>query len=164
MVGIMLDGRPIYGRKGAGGDDETGLDACGGHVGPAPAPPGATGETGSFYHYHVKEFAPFSVGCYSGGVERSAAECRAVESACGDGTESVAVRYDGQTFDIDYDLWCPCFDETDDGPANPFDATASKIFAARSQGDDSPSGAPPAALAAVGVVASALVLAAAAAL
>lgn len=63
MLGFLLDGFPIYGPKGEGGEVPTDLDACNAHFGPTPEfPDGVT-------HYHLSETAPYSIDCYVGEVE-----------------------------------------------------------------------------------------------
>jgi len=66
MIGVLLDGFPIYGPQDVGGvrltnDD---LDECSGHV-------GATQEfPEGIYHYHLTEDgAPYSIGCFHGEIE-----------------------------------------------------------------------------------------------
>jgi hypothetical protein len=49
LIGVMLDGYPIYGRRDPDGSVPTTLDVAGGHLGPtldAPTP---------VYHYHVNQ-------------------------------------------------------------------------------------------------------------
>ena len=55
LVGFMLDGIPIYGPQGAGGQAPTDLDQCGGHASDLP-----------FFHYHFKSAYPYSVDCLWG--------------------------------------------------------------------------------------------------
>lgn len=62
MLGLLLDGFPLYGPKGEGGAAPTDLDECNAHFGPTPEhPAGIT-------HYHLTETAPYSVQCYVGEV------------------------------------------------------------------------------------------------
>lgn len=60
LVGVLLDGIPIYGPEELDGSVPGDLDECNGHVGPTP-------DTRSeVYHYHVTDVEPYLVGCYSG--------------------------------------------------------------------------------------------------
>ena len=109
-VGETSDGTPIYGKWENYATGELPLlDACGGQFGVTPDSNGAV-----IYHYHVQGAPPFTVGCFgpaigSDGSEQlvTIAQCRAVYSTCGDGTESVTTATGG-TFE--YDNYCPCFD------------------------------------------------------
>ncbi len=70
MIGVLLDGFPIYGPRGEGGVIVTNadLDTCGGHVGPTPEFPDG------IYHYHLTtQEAPYSIDCYHGVVDASLA-------------------------------------------------------------------------------------------
>ena len=62
MIGVLLDGFPVYGPNDIGGVAATGLDECSGHEGPTPEFPGG------IYHYHLTETAPYSITCYHGTV------------------------------------------------------------------------------------------------
>jgi len=62
MVGLMLDGFPVYGARGIDGNAPTDLDECSGHTGPTPEFPDNT------YHYHLREVAPYSIVCLRGEV------------------------------------------------------------------------------------------------
>jgi len=105
QVGEALDGKFLYGKwedYSAGELPE--LDACGGHFGTNP-------DSGDeVYHYHVQDGPPFTIGCYgpnADGEEVTLEECRALYEGCsGD-----ANTYATEQGDIDYMLWCPCFDE-----------------------------------------------------
>ena len=56
VIGVMLDGIPIYGERDVGGVVPTNLDACRGHMdGGRP-----------WYHYHASSAFPYLVGCLSG--------------------------------------------------------------------------------------------------
>lgn len=66
MIGVLLDGFPIYGPQGVGGRIVTNadLDQCSGHAGPTPEL--STG----IDHYHLTTTeAPYSIDCYRGGVD-----------------------------------------------------------------------------------------------
>jgi hypothetical protein len=68
MIGVLLDGFPIYGPQGDGGVVVTNaeLDECSGHFGPTPEFPDG------IYHYHLTtEEAPYSIDCYHGEVDAS---------------------------------------------------------------------------------------------
>jgi hypothetical protein len=63
MIGLMADGFPIYGDKGAGGVEmkNADLDQCSGHTEPTKEFPDG------IYHYHLtSDKAPYSVDCYHG--------------------------------------------------------------------------------------------------
>jgi hypothetical protein len=60
LVGLMLDGRGLYGMYESGLTMPTNLDACGGHYGPVPATTinGVTYPAASnVYHYHMQHQA-----------------------------------------------------------------------------------------------------------
>jgi len=65
IVGVLLDGFPVYGPQDVGGDAPTDLDECNGHFGATPEFPDG------IYHYHLSETAPYSIDCYHGGVDTS---------------------------------------------------------------------------------------------
>ena len=68
MIGVLLDGFPIYGPQGDAGVVVTNadLDECSGHTGATPEFPGG------IYHYHLTtEEAPYSIDCYHGVVDAS---------------------------------------------------------------------------------------------
>ena len=83
MIGVLLDGFPIYGPQDNGGDAPTDLDECHGHVGSTPEFPDG------IYHYHLIESDEYSVPCYHGVVAASA-------GGLGDGAAAPA---DGQGTD-----------------------------------------------------------------
>jgi hypothetical protein len=60
LIGIALDGFPIFGPHGKDGQQPVQLDTCNGHTEP----------TGEFpqgvYHYHLTEGSPYSIRCLSG--------------------------------------------------------------------------------------------------
>jgi hypothetical protein len=60
LIGVLLDGFPVYGTVEASGAAPSGLDSCNGHSHPTPdAPEG-------IYHYHVTAAVPYIAGCYHG--------------------------------------------------------------------------------------------------
>jgi hypothetical protein len=60
LVGVLLDGFPVYGPDENGGQVPTDLDACHGHVSAtADFPLG-------MYHYHANDTAPYIAGCFRG--------------------------------------------------------------------------------------------------
>ncbi len=60
LIGVLLDGYPVYGPRETGGALPTGLDTCNGH----------THATADFaagtYHYHVTTSVPYISGCFAG--------------------------------------------------------------------------------------------------
>ena len=111
VMGVMLDGRPLYGRHETTGTAPADLDPCGGHTGTVPAydswgiPEGA-----KIYHYHARTKPPFLLGCYGDETTSSLQHCRRLYQSgtrkCGDGT---GVTMSGSV-ELEYDLWCPCYD------------------------------------------------------
>ena len=111
VVGVMLDGAPLYGRHETTGTPPADLDACGGHTGPVGAydewgiPDGAR-----VYHYHAQTKPPFLLGCY--GPVDSRVQCERLYQSgtrkCGDAS---TVAMSG-SMSVEYDLWCPCYDST----------------------------------------------------
>jgi YHYH protein len=68
IIGVLLDGFPIYGNKGPNGKNMTNadLDECAGHFGPTPEFPEG------IYHYHLtSDKAPYSIDCYHGEIDTS---------------------------------------------------------------------------------------------
>lgn len=60
LIGVLLDGFPVYGTKETTGAAPSGLDTCNGHT-------HATTEFPSgIYHYHVTATTPYISGCYKG--------------------------------------------------------------------------------------------------
>lgn len=60
LVGVLLDGFPVYGPIDSDGTTPSGLDACNGHT-------GATPEFASgIYHYHTTTAVPYISGCFRG--------------------------------------------------------------------------------------------------
>jgi hypothetical protein len=60
LVGVLLDGFPVYGPRDLTGGTPTDLDICHGHVGPTADFPNG------IYHYHTSGNAPYIAGCYRG--------------------------------------------------------------------------------------------------
>lgn len=68
MIGVLLDGFPVYGNKDEAGVTITSadLDECSGHFGPTPEFPEG------IYHYHLTDDqAPYSINCFHGEIEYS---------------------------------------------------------------------------------------------
>ncbi len=60
LIGVLLDGYPVYGPRETGGALPTGLDTCNGHT-------HATADVASgTYHYHVTATVPYISGCFAG--------------------------------------------------------------------------------------------------
>lgn len=60
LIGVLLDGFPVYGPQETTGALPTGLDSCNGHThATADVPAG-------IYHYHVTTAVPYISGCYKG--------------------------------------------------------------------------------------------------
>jgi YHYH protein len=73
IIGVLLDGFPVYGKKGPDGKEMTNedLDECSGHNGPTPEFPGG------IYHYHLTaDKAPYSIDCFHGDVSNAQFERR----------------------------------------------------------------------------------------
>lgn len=64
LVGYALDGFPVYGPRGDGGQKLTNadLDACHGHTGWVTL----RGKRVRIYHYHATSEYPYTIGCYHG--------------------------------------------------------------------------------------------------
>src|SRR5262245_15000540 len=60
LVGVLLDGFPVYGTREADGSTASALDSCNGHVGATPD------FSGGIYHYHVIAVSPYISGCFKG--------------------------------------------------------------------------------------------------
>lgn len=60
LVGVLLDGFPVYGPLHADGSAPTGLDSCNGHT--TATPEFAAG----IYHYHTTTAVPYISGCFRG--------------------------------------------------------------------------------------------------
>lgn len=60
LVGVLLDGFPVYGTRDMDGRAPSGLDVCNGHV-------AATADfPAGLYHYHITSAAPYIAGCFRG--------------------------------------------------------------------------------------------------
>ena len=59
LVGVLMDGIPIYGPVDMDGSRPDDLDDCNGHEGTTPD------HAVDVYHYHVTEEVPYLVGCYA---------------------------------------------------------------------------------------------------
>lgn len=60
LVGVLLDGYPVYGPQDADGTTPTDLDSCNGHTRATADFPGGT------YHYHTTTAVPYIAGCFHG--------------------------------------------------------------------------------------------------
>lgn len=60
LVGVLLDGFPVYGTRDPSGAAPADLDTCNGHVGATPEFPD------EIYHYHVVAAPPYIAGCFHG--------------------------------------------------------------------------------------------------
>ena len=60
VIGVLLDGFPVYGTIDTNGATPSDLDACNGHVGATPHFPQG------IYHYHVTSAPPYISGCFRG--------------------------------------------------------------------------------------------------
>lgn len=60
LMGVLLDGFPVYGTSHEDGSVPGDLDSCNGHT--TPTPDHATG----IYHYHVVSAPPYIAGCFHG--------------------------------------------------------------------------------------------------
>ena len=60
LIGVLLDGFPVYGPIESDGSTPSGLDPCNGHT-------SATAEfTSGVYHYHTTTAVPYISGCFRG--------------------------------------------------------------------------------------------------
>jgi hypothetical protein len=60
LIGVLLDGFPVYGPKDSDGSTPSNLDSCNGHS-------HATADVSSgIYHYHATTAVPYLSGCYKG--------------------------------------------------------------------------------------------------
>lgn len=60
LLGVLLDGFPVYGPLDSDGRTPTDLDVCHGHVSATPEIPDG------IYHYHTTDTAPYISGCFRG--------------------------------------------------------------------------------------------------
>jgi hypothetical protein len=82
IVGVLMDGFPVYGKKGENGKvmANSTLDECSGHMGPTPEFPEG------IYHYHLtSDKAPYSIDCYHGDVSQVKFERRGPPAQVGGG-------------------------------------------------------------------------------
>lgn len=83
MIGLLLDGYPVYGPQDLGGATPTDLDVCKGHFGPTPEFPDGT------YHYHLLESGTYSIDCFHGVVQRTDSDHGETGAAPGGGAAPV---------------------------------------------------------------------------
>ncbi len=60
LIGVLLDGYPVYGPRESSGSLPSGLDTCNGHTHTTADFPSGT------YHYHVTTSVPYISGCFAG--------------------------------------------------------------------------------------------------
>ena len=60
LIGVLLDGFPVYGTIDENGSAPGGLDSCNGHTG------ATTDYPQGIYHYHVTSAPPYIAGCFHG--------------------------------------------------------------------------------------------------
>ena len=60
LIGVLLDGFPVYGPQDPGGSTPGDLDSCHGHTSPTPEFPSG------IYHYHTSSSVPYIAGCFRG--------------------------------------------------------------------------------------------------
>ncbi len=60
LIGVLLDGFPVYGPRETDSSLPTGLDSCNGHTHATTEVPAG------IYHYHVTTAPPYISGCYRG--------------------------------------------------------------------------------------------------
>lgn len=60
LVGVLLDGFPVYGTRDPDGALPSGLDSCNGHTHATAEFPAGT------YHYHIVSEPPYIAGCFRG--------------------------------------------------------------------------------------------------
>jgi hypothetical protein len=60
LVGVLLDGFPVYGPHDSSGATPTDLDSCNGHTGATPD------FANGIYHYHITSAPPYISGCFAG--------------------------------------------------------------------------------------------------
>ena len=97
-IGTAGDGNGIYGPYIAGGVMPTDLDGCGGRTGITPDSNGV-----AVYYYPVKEYAPFTVGCFGPGTLE---QCKALYPGCTADDISLTTNHGTGQYKLD----CPCFD------------------------------------------------------
>jgi hypothetical protein len=60
LVGVLLDGFPVYGPRDPDGSTPASLDSCNGHTHATPDFPSG------IYHYHITAAPPYISGCFKG--------------------------------------------------------------------------------------------------
>ena len=60
LIGVLLDGFPVYGPQDADGRVPADLDSCHGHTSATPE------FASSIYHYHTSDTVPYIAGCFRG--------------------------------------------------------------------------------------------------
>jgi hypothetical protein len=60
LIGVLLDGFPVYGPQDSNGSTPSDLDSCNGHTGVTPDFPNG------IYHYHITSAPPYIAGCFAG--------------------------------------------------------------------------------------------------
>jgi hypothetical protein len=80
LIGVLLDGRGLYGQYESTAVLPANLDACNGHYGPTPSTTVTTStgtvtypQSTNVYHYHVTTEAPFIAGCFGPALSLAAA-------------------------------------------------------------------------------------------
>ena len=112
LVGVMLDGRGLYGMHETTNTPPADLDACGGHFGSVPATtvggttyPAAT----NVYHYHTQQKPPYTIGCF--GPVYSMQQAKSLYATCDQVTASICTTKGH----VDYDLDCPVYNSMPSG-------------------------------------------------
>jgi len=114
LIGIMLDGRGLYGQWEDSSNTLPTLDACGGHTGPTPASffLDSNGKNVSIaaqtsaYHYHIVAGGPNTISCY-GPVASVTAAKNLYPSYC----NTAGTAYCTSKGNITYNLDCPIFNQ-----------------------------------------------------
>jgi hypothetical protein len=112
LVGVMLDGRGLYGMHETTNTPPADLDACGGHFGSVPATTvgGATYPAATnVYHYHTQTAPPYTIGCF--GPVYSMQQAKALYATCGQATTSICTTKGN----VDHDLDCPVYNSMPTG-------------------------------------------------
>eukprot|EP00475_Leptophrys_vorax_P027844 TRINITY_DN397_c0_g1_i1.p1 TRINITY_DN397_c0_g1~~TRINITY_DN397_c0_g1_i1.p1 ORF type:complete len:372 (+),score=72.54 TRINITY_DN397_c0_g1_i1:55-1170(+) len=110
LIAVGLDGRGIYGKWEGNGVVPSDLDACNGHYGSVPAYTDGNGTSfpsaANVYHYHITDYAPYTVGCF--GPVASLSACKTLyNSTCGTGFSCIDTTKGRINFDTD----CPCYQQ-----------------------------------------------------
>ena len=117
-IGVMLDGRVVYGIQETAASRPCDLDSCLGHVGPVPANDAyGIAEGDAIYHYHTSDAdrspGTWTPACYGDpDAAMTVDACKALYDECGDGTISMTTADHPEGLDVD--LYCPCFDSPSD--------------------------------------------------